>query len=121
MKRFTIKSIYGRPICHIVAVSKREAVINAVRNGISLEKADLKGIDLSNCGTIVDGNFMGACMSDIDARGTTFLRCDFRGTNLKYGNFVETFFRDCDLRKALFCGSDMRCTYYKNVKHVFDV
>jgi uncharacterized protein YjbI with pentapeptide repeats len=80
---FTIKSKYFDEVIYIseTANTTREAVMEAIKNKISLENANLIGVDLSG----------------LDLRGS-----NFRGANLKGANLINTDFSNSDLLGVYF-------------------
>ena len=85
-------------------LSIKELVEKAVRGGISLEYADLRGVDLnnSNLGFAV---IFGADLTDADLRN-----CDLRGADL-----TDADLRNCDLTDADLGGAELDgCKFHKD-------
>ena len=106
-----IKDINGRLIYEKEGASKRETVISAVRDGIVLDGADLRGIRLNNI------NFGGVSLVGADLRGCNIRNCSFVGADLsgarldgvqanrsEFSNMhlLMTSFKSANLEKASF-------------------
>lgn len=98
MKNITItQRKTGLILMEGVFADKRAAIEEAVTRGVSLQGADLRGMNLANA--MLDGAVL---------RGA-----DLAGANLMGANLSEAAIEDCDLRDttlygAVFCDSDVR-------------
>ena len=73
---------------------KREQVLEAIRAGISLGKADLTGADLSQL-TLTDLDFEGAQLEGADFSGATLTGCRFRNAVLSRARFAAATMARC--------------------------
>ncbi len=87
-------AFYKTVICE--GETAREAVESAVRDGLSLESADLSGVDLSGLDLsgvdLRNANFYGADLTGADVRGALM-----RGANLKWANIQDLKFNPGDI------------------------
>ena len=84
-----IKNIIKEIIYKDEAKSRKNTVQNAIKNGISLSYADLRG-----------ANLRGADLSDADLRFADLWFADLRGANLRGADLSGADLRDADLRGA---------------------
>ena len=85
----------------------RGLVEEAVRNGVNLIDADLRGADLSHM-DLRGANFSCADLRGADLRGANLIDADLSGANLRGANFSRTDLRGANLDDANLSHTDLR-------------
>lgn len=107
INRFTGEFIFAAP-------SVRAAVSYAVKNGVSLQEADLGGADLHGLALegadfsyadLTQANFQRSNLRGSNLRGARLHLADFRGSDISESDFREAWLRDVDVTDADVCES----------------
>jgi len=92
-------------------------VETAVKQGISLMRADLRGADLRRCdlrdSDLRDSDLREADLRGCDLRGCDLRRCDLRDSDLRDSDLRGCDLRRCDLRDSDLRDSDLRRAYLR--------
>ena len=84
-----------------------EAVLEAIRCGADLRRANLRGADLSDA-DLRDADLRGANLCGADLRGANLYGADLRSTDLRGADLRDADLRDADLRGADLRDADLR-------------
>lgn len=101
-----IYAIDGKLIYEKKGASDKETVASAIKDGVSLEHADLKNSDLT--GSKLDGiSFAGADLSECDIPLCSFVGANFKGADLSSARAWKTDFKGADMEGARLHETDL--------------
>ena len=106
-----ILSITGQVLFSAAATIIKDALVEAVKKGVNLDCADLRGANL--CGAdprsanLRSANLCGADLRSANLRSANLCGADLCGANLCWANLCGANLRGADLGGAYLCGADL--------------
>ncbi|MFX3627590.1 pentapeptide repeat-containing protein [Campylobacter sp. LH-2024] len=100
-----IKKLDGSIIIEDDNKSERELVKYCLENAISLNEANLDGLDLNHLNfdnVFINGaSFKNTILSNISSKNASFVECDFTKSDFSFCNLLNTEFEECVLKELI--------------------
>lgn len=100
-----IKKLDGSIIIEDDNKSERELVKYCLENAISLNEANLDGLDLNHLNfdnVFINGaSFKNTILSNISSKNASFIECDFTKSDFSFCNLLNTEFEECVLKEII--------------------